>query len=316
MEAPLDEEESSARSGSYRRRSNRRRASSLSAMDEDSTSVLEGDGKARGKDRRKKTALLLPSASSPSSPATSAPPSAPPSVLATGLLSLIPNVPLHVASRNESYLETGGREGGKEGGQEGGAVDDGIAGAQRELLEAQGAYLRRILLIDWLVGWLTVSLKGTHPRSSSQPLKGWAALLEKEGMETIRRLKALHQSALMEVTSARVDSLHELSAAAKEKKKKAKKKMGPNQANREATAEGGAEGRVEDCEEDDMFALADIFPNPTSYSIRVVRAEGALVRDGPEPLESNRLRVLEAGTVVQATRRQVTAQVRRGPART
>jgi hypothetical protein len=78
-----------------------------------------------------------------------------------------------------------------------------------------------------------------------------------------------------------VDSLHELSAAAKEKKKKAKKKMGPNQANREATAEGGAEGRVEDCEEDDMFALADIFPNPTSYSIRVVRAEGALVgREG------------------------------------
>ncbi|EWM19968.1 hypothetical protein Naga_102576g1 [Nannochloropsis gaditana] len=113
-------------------------------MDEDSTPVLEGEGKTRGKDRRKKSAFLPPSTSSPPSPATSAPPSAPPSVLATGLLSLIPNVPLHVAARNESYLETGGREGGKEGGKEGGAVDDGIAGAQRELLEAQGAYLRRV----------------------------------------------------------------------------------------------------------------------------------------------------------------------------
>jgi hypothetical protein len=38
---------------------------------------------------------------------------------------------------------------------------------------------------------------GSHPRS--QPLRGWGPLLEKEGLETMRRLRALHQSALMEV---------------------------------------------------------------------------------------------------------------------
>ena len=59
--------------------------------------------------------------------------------------------------------------------------------------------LPQILLIDWLVGWLAVVLKGTHPRSSSQPLRGWALVMEKEGLETLRRLKALHQSALLEV---------------------------------------------------------------------------------------------------------------------
>lgn len=30
------------------------------------------------------------------------------------------------------------------------------------LLNAQAQYLKRVLLIDWLVGWLAALLKGTH----------------------------------------------------------------------------------------------------------------------------------------------------------
>ncbi|KAM3568021.1 hypothetical protein VYU27_009848, partial [Nannochloropsis oceanica] len=283
------------------RRSTRRRSSSLSgratvdgerplatAVDEAEEDAEGGGGKSAGKGKEKKR-LTFRSSGPPSSP-----PSPSPSVLATGLLSLLPNVPLHVAARRGKYLSTGEDEEGKEeeGGREGGDEDkEELQHAQQQLLEAQGMYLRRILLIDWLVGWLAVVLKGTHPRSSSQPLRGWSVVMEKGGLETLRRLKALHQSALLEVTAARVSSLHKLPCIAAN-------------AEEEGRKEGGKEGG----EESAFLALADRFPPPATYTLRVVREEGAMVRDGPEPSESNRVRVLEAGSILTATQRQSTAQ--------
>ena len=60
-----------------------------------------------------------------------------PTVLATGLLSLLPDAPLHLAREKKDYL-TG--EGGKKEEKE----EEEEEEAQNALLEAQGAYLRRV----------------------------------------------------------------------------------------------------------------------------------------------------------------------------
>lgn len=57
-------------------------------------------------------------------------------------------------------------------------------------------------------------------------------------------------------------------------------------------------------------ALLFRFPPPQTYALRVVRDEGATVRELPEPVGGggNRLlRVLDPGTVVEASERRITA---------
>jgi len=127
------------------------------AVDEAEEDAEGGGGKSAGKGKEKKR-LTFRSSGPPSSP-----PSPSPSVLATGLLSLLPNVPLHVAARRGKYLSTGEDEEGKEeemeeeGGREGGDEDkEELQHAQQQLLEAQGMYLRRVSVLPSFFPFLSI----------------------------------------------------------------------------------------------------------------------------------------------------------------
>lgn len=142
---------------------------------------------------------------------------------------------------------------------------------------------------------------GAHPRS--QPLRGWAPLLEKEGLETLRRLRALHQSALMEVRNTEAcmwdrcggrdvyvwtggtravcmcvcvgrTVVNNLPPSSYERPTKKKHYHHNNQ--QVATARVAALTELEQKGEDD--ALLFRFPPPQTFALRVVRDEGAMVR--------------------------------------
>jgi len=140
------------------------------------------------------------------------------------------------------------------------------------VIEAFAGYLQRIVLIDWLTGWLAASVaKGAHLfHRGTQQGRGWGALVEKEGQQVLRKLRALHSSALTEVCTVRGQAL--------------------------------SKWHVITQEESTTASMV-----PSGFRLRVVREEGAIVRDGAEAEEAERVRLLDFGSVVRASERRLTA---------
>lgn len=84
------------------------------------------------------------------------------------------------------------------------AVPDAtVVGAEKdvgaEVLNHYARYMKKVLVVDWVVSWMAPVLKpSSSGRSHAAVARAWAALVEKEGKEALRQLRALHHSSLLE----------------------------------------------------------------------------------------------------------------------